>query len=93
MLDLCVRADLPTPRCQHRIGRLTVDFAWPSRRVAVEVDGWTTHGTRAAFETDRARDAWLATKGWAVLRFTWRQVHEQPELVLAALRAALHARG
>ena len=91
MLELCLGADLPRPLCQHRIGRSTVDFAWLEPRVVVETDGWDTHRGRAAFERDRARDAWLATRGWTVLRFTWRQLFEQSELVLAALGARLGA--
>ena len=40
----------------------------------VETDGCQAHGHRLAFEDDRARDADLQARGYAVLRFTWRQV-------------------
>jgi len=33
-----------------------VDFSWPEVRLCVELDGWTQHGSRAAFVRDRARD-------------------------------------
>ena len=62
---------------------------WPEQRLVVEVDGWETHRTRHAFETDRARDQMLARSGWRVIRFTWRQVTEEPARVAATLRAAL----
>jgi len=52
----------------------------------VEVDGWTFHRTRRAFERDRERDAKLATAGVRVLRFTHRQVTREPALVAAAIR-------
>jgi very-short-patch-repair endonuclease len=52
--------------------RLEVDFCWPSHRLIVELDGWETHRTRAAFEADRAKDAALQAAGWRVLRFTHR---------------------
>ena len=45
-------------------------------RLVVEVDGWESHGTRSAFEDDRARDARLKLLGFDVLRFTWRQVED-----------------
>ncbi len=47
-----------------------MDFAWPRIRLAVEADGWETHGTRTAFQRDRRRSAALALAGWTVLRFT-----------------------
>ena len=40
----------------------------------METDGWAGHGHRVAFERDRSRDADLQVQGFAVLRFTWRQV-------------------
>jgi len=58
-----------------------VDFHWPEARLIVETDGHEHHGTRAAFERDRARDQALAAAGWTVLRFTYRQVLEEPARV------------
>jgi very-short-patch-repair endonuclease len=52
--------------------RLEVDFCWPTYRLIVETDGWESHGTRAAFEADRGRDAVLQGDGLRVVRFTWR---------------------
>ena len=34
-----------------------VDFLWPELRLIVEVDGYGTHGNRAAFEADRSPGA------------------------------------
>lgn len=58
-----------------------VDFHWPDARLVVETDGHEHHGTRAAFERDRARDQALTAAGWTVLRFTHRQIAEAPERV------------
>jgi hypothetical protein len=58
-----------------------VDFHWPDTRLVIETDGREHHGTRAAFERDRARDQALAAAGWTVLRFTYRQVLEEPARV------------
>ena len=72
-----------------RVGPFTVDFFWPARRLIVEVDGWDSHGTRAAFEADRERDTQLKLLGYEVVRFTWRQLTDDPAGVAGALRELL----
>jgi hypothetical protein len=66
--------------------RLEVDFYWPTHHLIVELDGWETHRTRAAFEQDRRRDAALTAAGWRVVRFTW---HEPRETIQRRLQALL----
>ena len=51
-------------------GHCEPDYHWPAQRVIVELDGFETHGTRAAFRADRAKDAALTASGYRVLRFT-----------------------
>lgn len=86
---LCRRHSLPLPRTQVGIGPYTVDFLWDQARLIVETDGFATHGTPTQFEADRARDAWLATQGYRVVRFTWRQLRDEPAVVVATLRTLL----
>jgi very-short-patch-repair endonuclease len=92
MARLLRRAGLPLPRTQARMLGYTVDFLWPAERVVVEVDGFGPHRTRMRFETDRARDAALLAAGYRVLRFTWRQLLHEPELVIARVAAVLSQR-
>jgi very-short-patch-repair endonuclease len=67
--------------------RLEVDFCWPSHRLIVELDGWESHRTRAAFEADPRKDAALQAIGWQVVRFTWR---ENPTTIRRRLGALMH---
>ena len=55
----------------------------------VELDGFATHGTRAAFEDDRARDRALQTAGYRVLRVTWRQLADDAATIAGQLGALL----
>jgi len=72
-LRLCRRYRIPTPVTQH--GRKPrVDFAWPDRRLIVEVDGWQAHRTRVAFQDDRTNTNRLQLAGNVVLRYTWDDV-------------------
>ena len=81
LLPILPAAGLPRPLVNHRLGSYTIDFLWLDQRLAVETDGWAGHGHRGAFERDRARDAELQAQGFAVLRFTWRQVMHETLLV------------
>ena len=90
---LCRDAGLPGP-CLHPAivvdgVELHPDFGFEGTTVLVELDGWTYHGDRQAFERDRQRDQLLIGAGYRVLRFTWRQVVHQPWQVVATLRRAL----
>jgi very-short-patch-repair endonuclease len=55
----------------------------------VETDSWTHHRSRAAFENDRARDALHTRAGYRTLRFTHRQLADDPAAVAATVAAAL----
>ena len=55
-------------RRQFPIAGYIVDFAFPSHRVVVELDG-SGHGTAAQVEADRRRSEQIERDGWRVLRF------------------------
>ena len=68
---------------------IEADCVWRSQRLMLELDDHTTHRTRYAYERDRARDRALVAAGWRVIRLTWRQLRDEPEAVVADLRASL----
>lgn len=84
----CRRHGLPRPEVNVKIGRFEVDFVWRDAQVAVETDDFRYHRGSVAFEDDHARDLELRRRGFAVRRFTGRQIEEQPDLVAADLRTA-----
>jgi len=59
--------------------------------VVAEVDTFDHHGTRRAFDQDRARDAELTALGYRVVRFTGRQLEREPDRCVEVLRAVLAA--
>ena len=60
-------------RRQVQIGRYYADFASHSARLVVEVDG-SQHFDDAAQTYDSQRDAFIASEGYRVLRFTTFEV-------------------
>lgn len=68
---------LPPPESEYRFlddRRFRFDFAWPSRMVAVEVEGgvWTggRHNRGSGYIKDCEKYNLAALAGWKVLRFT-----------------------
>lgn len=84
-----LKAGLPLPKTNQRVEGYEVDCVWPEQRLIVELDGRAVHDTGQAFERDRVRDRVLTAAGWHVIRVTWRQLHEEPELLEADLRRLL----
>jgi len=59
------------------------------RFLVIEIDGAGYHTDVASFEEDRRRDARLSALGYRVLRFSYRQVLERIDEVVAAIEAAI----
>lgn len=66
-----------------------LDVCFERLRLAIEIDGREHYTDAAAFENDRSRQNRLVLDGWRVLRFTWQMLVDEPEQVLAIVRAAL----
>ena len=91
MLALCRRAGVPAPTVNSEVEGFEADFHWPSQRLVVETDGWSSHRTRSAFERDRIRDARLVEAGWRVVRITRRRLATDPGTVSEQLTRLLDA--
>lgn len=92
-LDLVRTARLEEPETNARVGRYEVDFVWRTERLAVEIDGYSFHASRRAFERDRLRGQELTALGYRMIRVTWRQMVDEPLRLVAQLAQALSAAG
>jgi very-short-patch-repair endonuclease len=80
---------LPRPEINRTTSHGELDARWPKQRLVVECDGWAAHGTRKAFEDDRARDRALQVAGWRVVRITWRQLTTEADTIARQLEILL----
>jgi hypothetical protein len=87
-VPFCAQNGLPAPAINSQIAGFEVDVAWEAERVAIELDGYTFHHGRRAFERDRSKALALQAAGYRVLRVTWRLLSDEPGAVLAAIHAA-----
>ena len=78
-------------QANYRLGRYKIDIALVRAKVAIEVDGWAFHVGQEDFQHDRERQNTIALQGWQVLRFTWLDLTEYPQRVLATIRSATSA--
>jgi very-short-patch-repair endonuclease len=84
--------ELPRPALNTTVAGLTVDALFGEQHVIVELDGYRGHHTKAQTERDRGRDLRLRGQAYTVVRYTWRQLTREPELVLADLKALVGGR-
>lgn len=68
------------------------DLTFRRERVVVEADGDLHRTDRETFIQDRRRQNLLQLDGWFVLRYTYPDVLDQPEVVVTQIRRALKAR-
>lgn len=77
------RFNVDVSDARGRIG--PVDAVHEGCRIVVELDGKQFHGPER-FQRDRTRDQRLVALGYVVLRFTWADLEERPDEVVAVIR-------
>jgi hypothetical protein len=65
-----------------------VDFYWPRHRTIAEADGLAKYADRKDILEQFRRDRLLREAGYKVVHFTWRELFDTPEAVVARIRAA-----
>jgi very-short-patch-repair endonuclease len=76
----------------RRVAGYEVDFVFRDAMLAIEIDGFAFHSDGNDFQHDRVKQNAIALAGWQVLRFTWLDLTEYPDRVLAEVRRAIRAR-
>jgi very-short-patch-repair endonuclease len=59
--------------------------------VIAEADGLVKYNDRGDLLAERERDHLLREAGYTVVHFTWRELFQTPEVVIARIRKALAA--
>jgi hypothetical protein len=84
---LVSRSNLPMPVEQFQVFNglrevCRADFAYPDHMIVIELDSERYHMDPDTFQRDRLKQNELQALGWRVYRFTWRQLQDDPSLVL-----------
>ena len=102
VLESCARvvfaeAGLPTPVLQAAIATADaefigrVDFCWPAYRAIAEADGMAKYDDPRRAREQIVRDIRLRDAGYRVVHFTWAELFQTPDRVIARIRAAFKA--
>jgi hypothetical protein len=91
-LDFCEDHGLPRPELNAMAEGYEVDALWREAKLVVELDSYSFHRSRSAFENDRLKDGALQLAGYRVIRITWRRLANEPKAVAELLSAAIAAR-
>jgi Transcriptional regulator, AbiEi antitoxin len=91
-LELAQRAGLPQPSPGYNVAGYELDVYWEAERFAVELDVYETHGSRAAFESDRLRQENLKLHEVEMIRVTGPRLDREPKTVIERVAMLLGQR-
>lgn len=86
----------PVPEYKFSERKFRFDFAWPSERVAAEIEGgvWSRgrHTRAAGYEMDLEKYNLAASLEWRVFRYTPQMLARDPAACIAQIVEALNGR-
>jgi len=92
LIQLLKTAGITGWKANYPVAGYKVDVGFPACKVALEADGLAFHSDSDDFHNDRVRQNVIALAGWQVLRFTWLDLTEYPDRVIATIRRAISVR-
>src|SRR3954454_3467562 len=91
-LELMQEHGLPLPITNRVASGRYVDCRWADHHLTVELDSYTYHATRHAWERDRRREREAYARGDEFRRYTYGDVTETPATVVEELEPKLRRR-
>jgi very-short-patch-repair endonuclease len=71
---------------QYPLGKYAIDFAWPGKKIAIEIDGEQHYTQPEQQARDRRKEELLAAEGWQLLRLRWSSVMKDTKTHIAAAK-------
>jgi very-short-patch-repair endonuclease len=88
-LELLIEAGLPLPVTNRPAGGRRVDCRWPDHNLTVELDSYTYHSSRHAWEQDHERRREARRRGDRFARYSYDDVFVDSAPMLDELRELL----
>jgi hypothetical protein len=88
----CAEHGLPAPVMGLPFHGYVLDAVFLAEKVVVELDSWSFHKGKIAFEADRERDAHMLANGFVTVRVTEERLEERPDHEANRLHRILETR-
>jgi very-short-patch-repair endonuclease len=92
LIRLLKSAGITGWKANYPVAGYKVDVGFSACKVALEADGLAFHSDSDDFHNDRVRQNAITLSGWKVLRFTWLDLTQYPQRVIAEISHAISAR-
>lgn len=64
---------------QYQLGRFAIDFAWPHKKIALEIDGDQHYTQKEQKIRDKNKEMLLKENGWVLIRIRWKTIFKNPK--------------
>lgn len=69
--------------------KFSLDFAWPNKKVCIEIDGEQHERFQEQKERDNEKDKLLKEEGWIELRKPWKEIFNSPKSFIEEVKNLL----
>ena len=76
-------------KTEYPFGRFSLDFAWPDKKICIEVDGKQHLYDEKQIERDKTKDQLLLENNWKELRIPWIECFRNPKNWIEIVREFL----
>lgn len=70
---------------EYAVSIYSIDFAWPAKKIAIEIDGDQHLRFPEYVERDRRKDLLLKELGWTIRRVKWKDFYSDTKNIIAEL--------
>lgn len=75
---------------EYNVGIYSIDFAWPSKKLAIEIDGQQHQRFEDYKHRDERKDIFLLEHEWTVLRIPWKAMFNDTLIWIAKAKSFIH---
>jgi len=75
---------------EYPVGIYAIDFAWPDKKLAIEIDGEQHQRFDEVKARDKRKDQVLAEAGWKVLRIEWKKMFKDTKTYIGIAKQFIH---
>lgn len=76
-------------RTELPFGKFSLDFAWPDRKLCIELDGEQHERFKEQKKRDLEKDELLKENGWKELRINWKDCYSRPKYYINIIGSML----